>query len=76
MNPKKTRARIKIKNLPSGKKIKSAKEKYEDKTYKKYMIRLRKDIDAELIDFIANNKEIGTTELIRRGLLELYKDAE
>ena len=50
-----------------------AKRRYEEKTYKKYVVRLRYVDDAELIDFIDSMKENGTetTEIFRNGLIEL-----
>lgn len=50
------------------------KQRWENSAYQKYMIRLRKDDDADLIAFIEENKEaVGTTELFRRAL-ELLMD--
>lgn len=51
-------------------------KKFEDKTYKKYMIRLRRKDDEALIDFIENKKEegIGITELVKEGLWKLYNN--
>ena len=48
------------------------KQRWESKAYKKYMIRLRADDDADLIAWIEANKEKhGTTELFRMGLEKL-----
>ena len=45
------------------------KQRWENSAYQKYMIRLRREDDADLIEFIEDNKEsIGTTELFRRAL--------
>ena len=46
-----------------------ASRKYDDKTYKKYQVRLRKNEDKELIEFIENHKEKhGMSNLFRAGL--------
>ena len=52
------------------------KQRWENKAYKKYMIRLRKDSDSDLIDFIEQQKSEGkqTTELFREGLEKLKKE--
>ena len=45
------------------------KSRWEAKAYKKYLVRLREDDDADLIAFIEANKErYGTTELFRMGI--------
>lgn len=54
---------------------KTAKERWEAKAYKKYIVRLRVDDDAELIDYIETHKANGTTELFRTAI-EKMKDAE
>lgn len=47
-------------------------ERYKKKTYKLYPVRLRKEDDADLIDFIEKNKDTtGMTELFREGLILL-----
>ena len=51
------------------------KQRWENSAYQKYMIRLRKDDDADLIAFIEENKEnVGTTELFRRALELLMEE--
>ena len=51
------------------------KERWKKKTYKRYQVSLRKEEDAELIDFIENNKDkIGTTELFRTALETLKNE--
>lgn len=53
-----------------------ATKRFEDKMYKKCMIRLRHDIDKVLIDYIEEKKEegVGITELVREGLWKLYNE--
>lgn len=51
------------------------KSRWEAANYKKYLIRLRSDTDADLIQFIEANKEKhGTTELFRMGLEKLKNE--
>ena len=51
------------------------KQRWIEKTYKRYMVNLRKDEDAELIQFIDQNKDKqGTTELFRAGLEKLKNE--
>ena len=51
------------------------KQRWENSAYQKYMIRLRKEDDADLIAFIDENKDaIGTTELFRRALELLMEE--
>lgn len=51
------------------------KARWEAANYKKYLVRLRLDTDAELIEFLDSNKEThGTTELFRLGLEKLKKE--
>lgn len=51
------------------------KQRWEAKAYKKYLVRLRVDDDAELIQFIDENKEKhGTTELFRAGIEKLKNE--
>lgn len=52
-----------------GKTSSEVKNRWESKTYKKYLVRLRADEDRELIEFIEQNKDTyGTTEIFRAGL--------
>lgn len=52
-----------------GKTSTEIKTRWESKTYKKYLVRLRADEDRELIEFIEQNKgTYGTTEIFRAGL--------
>lgn len=52
-----------------GKTSSEVKTRWESKTYKKYLVRLREDEDRELIEFIEQNKgAYGTTEIFRAGL--------
>ena len=51
------------------------KQRWENSAYQEYMIRLRKEDDADLIAFIDENKDaIGTTELFRRALELLMEE--
>lgn len=44
-------------------------ERYKQKTYRHYDVRLRYDTDKELIDFVdANKDKIGTTQIFREAL--------
>ena len=49
------------------------KQRWEAKTYKKYMIRLRQDTDKDIIDYIEQQKQNGVqiSELVREGLERL-----
>ena len=45
------------------------KQRWIDKTYKRLMVSLRYDEDADLIQFIEKNKgKYGTTEIFRAGI--------
>lgn len=45
------------------------KNRWNAKTYKRYTVNLRKDEDADLIDFVERNKsQIGTTDIFRAGV--------
>ena len=45
------------------------KNRWNAKTYKRYTVNLRKDEDADLIEFIETNKErISITEYFRAGV--------
>lgn len=48
------------------------KQRWENKAYKKIMVRFRYDEDAALLDFLDRNKDtIGTTQIFREAL-EMY----
>ena len=52
-----------------GKTSTEIKTRWESKTYKKYLVRLRADEDRELRECIEQNKgTYGTTEIFRAGL--------
>lgn len=53
-----------------------ATKKYEAKTYKKLLIRLRKIEDSELIDFIEeqSNKGVSNNQLLVQALKEYYNN--
>ena len=46
------------------------KNSWNAKTYKRFTISLRKDEDADLIEFVeeAKQKDIGVTDIFRRGI--------
>ena len=51
------------------------KQRWENKTYKKFLVRFREDADKEIIDYIEANKErFGTTEIFRAAMEELIKN--
>jgi len=52
-------------------------ERYKKKTYDRFIIRLRKEDDRELISYINANKERvgGTTNLFREAI-QLYMESE
>lgn len=53
----------------SGKTSTEVKARWNEKTYKRYQVYLRQDEDADLIEFLEQNKAThGTTELFRSGL--------
>ena len=57
-----------------GKTSTEVKQRWENKAYYKYLVRLRRDTDAHLIDYIDKNKErIGTTNIFRDALEEYIK---
>lgn len=51
-------------------------KEFEKQNYKKIMVRLRLDIDKELIDYLEEEKAkgVGTTEIIRDALWKAYLD--
>ncbi|MDO4816726.1 MAG: hypothetical protein Q4A83_09075 [Bacillota bacterium] len=53
------------------------KQRWENKAYKKYLVRLREDTDAAIIDYIEQHKEqYGTTEIFRMALEMLMESGE
>ena len=51
------------------------KQRWENKAYKKFLIRFREDTDKEIIDYIEANKErFGTTEIFRAAMEALIKN--
>lgn len=52
------------------------KNNWNAKTYKRFTISLRKDEDAELIDFVeeAKQKDIGVSDIFRRGVEALKNE--
>ena len=52
------------------------KRRYNEKTYKRIILYLRYDEDAELLEFIEANKDkLGTTQMFREAL-EMYIEAQ
>ncbi len=52
------------------------KQRWENKAYAKYNVRLRHDSDQKLIDFVEANKEKLGTSSIFRDALEMYVDSQ
>jgi hypothetical protein len=54
------------------------KSRWEAKTYKKYLVRLRVDEDAELIKYIDDNKtpDYGTSAIFKAGLEKLKNEGK
>ena len=51
------------------------KQRWENKAYKKFLVRFREDADKEIIDYIEANKErFGTTEIFRAAMDALIKN--
>ena len=51
------------------------KQRWENKAYKKFLVRFREDADKEIIDYIEANKErFGTTEIFRAAMETLIKN--
>ena len=52
------------------------KQRWEKENYSRYVVRLRKDTDAELIDLIEARKQAGenTTEIFRDALEKLKNE--
>ena len=45
------------------------KQRWENKAYKKFLVRFREDADKKIIDYIEANKErFGTTEIFRAAM--------
>lgn len=66
----------KMTNKRKTKTSNEVKKRYEDKAYKKYLLRLRHDTDKELIKYIESEQEKGkqTTEIFRElGNIALEK---
>lgn len=54
-----------------GKTSTEVKQRWEDKTYTKYIVRFRRDVDSRIIDYLEKNKErVGTTNIFRDALEE------
>ena len=50
------------------------KQRWENKAYNKYLVRLRKDSDADLIKYIEQRKpKLGTTGAFREALEQVVK---
>ena len=49
--------------------------RWEAANYQMYVVRLRKDTDAELIELVEAHKDkFGTTEIFRQGLEKIKKE--
>lgn len=59
-----------------GKTSTEVKQRWENKAYAKYLVRLRYDTDKQLIDYLEKNKERLGTSSIFRDALETYIKAE
>lgn len=58
----------------SGKTSTKVKQRWENKTYTKYILRFRNDTDRKLINYLEKNKErLGTTNIFREALDEYIK---
>ena len=58
--------------MASGKTSTEVKQRWENKAYKKIMVRFRYDTDRHLLDFLDANKDtIGTSQIFREAL-EMY----
>jgi len=52
----------------------AVKQRWKEKTYKRYTVNLRKEEDADLIQFIEQNKDnYGPTEIFRIGVKTIKK---
>lgn len=52
-----------------GKTSTEVKQRWENKTYAKYVVRLRHDTDERLIKYLESNKDrVGTSNLFRDAL--------
>lgn len=57
-----------------GKTSTEVKQRWENKTYARYVVRLRRDTDKRLIDYIEKNKgSVGTSGIFRDALDEYIK---
>lgn len=57
-----------------GKTSTEVKQRWEDKTYTKYMVRFRRDVDSHIIDYLEKNKaRVGTTNIFRDALEEYIR---
>ena len=51
----------------------AVKSRWNRNNYKQFLVSLRVDKDAELIEYIEKNKAAGTTEVFRQALEEKMK---
>lgn len=64
-----------MKSIAKTKTSSEVKQRWEAKTYKKYLVRLRLDTDAELIDFVEKNKsKIQTSDIFRAGIEKIKSE--
>ncbi len=58
-----------------GKTSTEVKQRWENKAYARYLVRLRKDTDSRLIDYVEKRKEKdGTSNVFREALEELMNN--
>lgn len=51
------------------------KQRWESKAYAKYLVRLRRDTDKSLIEYVEENKDrLGTSGIFRDALEEYIKN--
>lgn len=52
------------------------KQRWEAKTYKKYLVRMRQEEDAGLIDYIEDRKKAGenTSDIFKEGIEKLKSE--
>ena len=51
------------------------KQRWENKAYKKFLVRFREDADKDIIDYIEAHKErFGTTEIFRAAMEALIQN--
>lgn len=59
-----------------GKTSTEVKQRWENKAYARYLVRLRRDTDAHLIDYVEKRKELDGTSNVFKEALEALIDNE